>query len=156
MNITVRKCKDEQIKRKEIVFACEWFGEKLLGKRLCKNIILDIHFEELGRYNGLISPIDYEYNPRMFEMTLNKGQDRPTILKNIAHELVHLKQFARRELVDFDTREQPKYLGSVVSTANLDYWDYPWEIEAFGREIGLYTRYDEHIITKNLLKKLTS
>ena len=156
MKITVRKCRNEKIKRKEIVFACEWFSEKLIGKRLSNNIILDIHFEDLGHFNGLISPMDDEYKPRIFEMTLNKGQDRPTILKNIAHELVHLKQFARRELVDFDTRNQPKYLGSLISTANLEYWDYPWEIEAYGREIGLYNRYLEHLTNKNLLKKMTT
>ena len=23
----------------------------------------------------------------------------------------------------------------------IDYWDYPWEIEAFGRQLGLFVRF---------------
>ena len=26
---------------------------------------------------------------------------------------------------------------------NMDYFDYPWEIEAFGRQLGLFTRWCE-------------
>ena len=25
----------------------------------------------------------------------------------------------------------------------IDYWDYPWEIEAFGRQLGLFIRFCE-------------
>jgi len=27
----------------------------------------------------------------------------------------------------------------------IDYWDYPWEIEAFGRQLGLFVRFCEDV-----------
>ena len=27
--------------------------------------------------------------------------------------------------------------------ADINYWDYPWEIEAFGRQLGLFVRFCE-------------
>ncbi len=46
-------------------------------------------------------------------------------LSTLAHELVHVKQFARGELDDRMTRwKTNKYC------ENIDYWDQPWEKEA--------------------------
>jgi hypothetical protein len=27
--------------------------------------------------------------------------------------------------------------------SNIDYWDFPWEIEAYGRQLGLFIRWCE-------------
>jgi len=144
MDITVRNCKKQKIKRKEIAYATNWYGEMLMGKRLCKNLKIDIIFQELGDYHGFCGIMDDEYKPRYFELLISWEEERPTILRSIAHEMVHVKQFARRELVD-TSHDKSKYLGSVIKTDDVDYWDLPFEIEAFGREIGLYTRYTEHL-----------
>ena len=52
------------------------------------------------------------------------------MLMTIAHELVHVKQYE---------------IGKLTQTneADIDYWDRPSEIEAHGREVGLFIRWAE-------------
>jgi hypothetical protein len=60
-------------------------------------------------------------------------------LETVAHEMVHVKQYARREL-------HPVYnmwCGKTYNPEKVSYWDLPWEIEAHGREVGLFIRWTE-------------
>ena len=34
-------------------------------------------------------------------------------------------------------------MGKTYNPTKIDYWDLPWEIEAHGREVGLFVRYCE-------------
>jgi hypothetical protein len=34
--------------------------------------------------------------------------------------------------------------GEKVHMEITDYWDYPWEIEAYGRQLGLFIRFCEN------------
>lgn len=62
------------------------------------------------------------------------------LMMNIAHELVHIKQYLNNELFDY-VDGKARFKGEVFD-GNLDDWDVyfnsPWEIEAYGREYGLY------------------
>jgi hypothetical protein len=51
------------------------------------------------------------------------------MLITVAHEMVHIKQYVKGEM--------PK------SITEGDYWDRPHEIEAHGRETGLFIRWAE-------------
>jgi hypothetical protein len=51
------------------------------------------------------------------------------MLTTLAHELVHVKQYVKKEM--------PKDI------TEGDYWDRPHEIEAHGRETGLFIRWCE-------------
>lgn len=63
------------------------------------------------------------------------------ILTDLGHELVHVKQYLNNELFDY-VSGGVKYKGSYFDYTyqqNLElYYDSPWEVEAYGREIGLY------------------
>ena len=69
------------------------------------------------------------------------------MLETVAHEMVHVKQYARREMTDYvhsngvaSKAKYWKWKDRMVSDAT-DYWDLPWEIEANGRECGLFIRW---------------
>jgi hypothetical protein len=63
----------------------------------------------------------------------------------LAHEMVHVKQYATGESRQYERMPYvTKFRGVMVNTNTMDYWDLPWEIEAFGRELGLYVRFMEH------------
>mgnify|MGYP001210788531 FL=1 len=64
------------------------------------------------------------------------------LLLTIAHEMVHVKQYARGELYQGTRIAKHRWQGKWISN-NLDYWDQPWEIEAAGREIGLFVQWAE-------------
>jgi len=52
--------------------------------------------------------------------------------------MVHVKQFARNEHKQMLITGSCKWMGRTINTNKVDYWDLPWEIEANGREVGLF------------------
>lgn len=62
----------------------------------------------------------------------------------LAHEMVHVKQYATGELRDYvKSTSLNRWQGKIIDDSKISYWDRPWEIEAFGREFGLYARFKE-------------
>jgi hypothetical protein len=81
---------------------------------------------------------------RDFEIEVDSSLTLRKMLETVAHEMVHVKQYARREMNDWSYKEDKyyKWKDQFVPT-NTDYWDLPWEIEANGREVGLFVRWAE-------------
>lgn len=65
------------------------------------------------------------------EITIKRTLKMREMLQTLAHELVHVKQYYNGEL----TQE---------SNIDIEYWDRPSEIEAHGREIGLFLQWCEY------------
>jgi|TARA_B110000977_G_scaffold199020_1_gene285264 hypothetical protein len=76
---------------------------------------------------------------REFELEIDKTQSLRKLLETVAHEMVHVKQFARREMHP----EKDEWYGKTYNPKKVSYWDLPWEIEAHGREVGLFIRWAE-------------
>jgi hypothetical protein len=75
---------------------------------------------------------------RTFEIEVDNTLKLRRLLETVAHEMVHVKQYARKELNEYTSAWQGKLISS-----NTEYWDRPWEIEAHGREVGLFVRWAE-------------
>ena len=76
---------------------------------------------------------------RTFEIEIDRSMRLRNMLETLAHEMVHVKQYARRELHPVhDT-----WCGKTYNPKKVSYWDLPWEIEAHGREVGLFIRWAE-------------
>lgn len=78
-------------------------------------------------------------NKRQFEIEASNKLSLRKLLETIAHEMVHVKQYARREL--HPTTDA--WCGKTYNPKKVSYWDLPWEIEAHGRETGLFVRWAE-------------
>jgi len=78
-------------------------------------------------------------NNRMFEIEIDRTLSLRKLLETLAHEMVHVKQYARREFHPVND----KWMGKTYNPKKVSYWDLPWEIEAHGRETGLFIRYCE-------------
>ena len=76
---------------------------------------------------------------REFELEIDRTQSLRKLLETAAHEMVHVKQFARRELHP----SNDTWYGKTYNPKKVSYWDLPWEIEAHGREVGLFVRWCE-------------
>ena len=82
-------------------------------------------------------------NNRTFEIELDRKLSLRKLMETLAHEMVHVKQYARREMNDWQYKEvYYKWKGTYVPDST-NYWDLPWEIEANGREVGLFIRWCE-------------
>lgn len=81
---------------------------------------------------------DEHFKPEEFTIDMDPDQKLPLLLNSLAHELVHVKQWAKGEFYELQReREVYKFNGQRFDTSKIDYWDTPWEIEAHGRAIGL-------------------
>lgn len=80
--------------------------------------------------------------PRVFELEIHSKLRLRRMLETVCHEMVHVKQYARGELYQGSRIAKHRWQGKWVSN-NLNYWDHPWEIEAHGRESGLFIRWCE-------------
>ena len=69
--------------------------------------------------------------------------------KDLAHELVHIKQYLNNELFDYKDGNVARYKNVKYSynTEDVDwtYWDAPFEIEAYGRSEGLFYMFEKLI-----------
>ena len=125
----------------------EFYGEVLLGKRMAKNIYLDIkltkNLKKKEQAYGYCHIVDHSLaRPREFMIELDTSMKYTfdQILTWLAHEMVHLKQFVRGELCDYETgRVQWK----SRSYGRVHYNDQPWEKEAYRLEGELYEMFEE-------------
>tara|TARA_B100000925_G_scaffold215626_1_gene164855 strand:+ start:437 stop:886 length:450 start_codon:yes stop_codon:yes gene_type:complete len=108
------------------------------AKKLMPKMNLDITVN-LCKPTGAMGYCCEADNKRTFELEIDKSQSLRALLETVAHEMVHVKQYARREL---DPNKEV-WMGKTYNPENVNYWDLPWEIEAHGREVGLFVRYCE-------------
>ena len=127
--------------------AALFYSEVLLGKRMSKNVYLDIKLtkdmKKKEKAYGFCHIVDDNLNrPRefMIELDTSVKYKFDQILTWLAHEMVHLKQFVRGELCDYETgRVQWK----SRSFGRVHYDDQPWEKEAYRLEDELYEMFAE-------------
>ena len=109
------------------------------------NIYLDIKLtkdlKKKEKAYGYCHIVDDDLNkPRefMIELDASMRYKFSDILIWLAHEMVHLKQFVRKELCDYETgRVQWK----SRSFGKVHYDDQPWEKEAYRLEEKLYEEF---------------
>lgn len=131
-----------KLKSEEIRSALNFFAESLMTKRMCNNLNVRVCFGESLENTTVWE--DDNNRPREFTITVNSKVGYRTMLLTLAHEMVHVKQYATGELRDaLRGPTLHRWMNKPFDVNNVDYWDHPWEIEAYGREYGLYLRFRE-------------
>ena len=77
--------------------------------------------------------------PAPSEIKLNKKQT----LISLAHEMVHVKQFARGELKDYLRIDAVKWKNKTYNLSKVKYWSCPWEKEAHKKDKILYESFKQ-------------
>lgn len=144
----------------EVKVAVTWFAERLLGKRLARNVTIDVEFDsEMKDAYGYAANMDeVERNPRIFELQINSKIPKKRQLDVMAHEIVHIKQMARNELRlssgvkifrdgTVARHDVGIWMGKEYLVNEDTYWELPWEIEAYGREVGLVWNFNKYLKT---------
>ena len=133
--------------RKDIELASWYYAEKLMGKRLMAGLEININLKkdlltEEG-HEGTAIWDDDGYRPKEFTINLDTTVNFRNLLINLAHEMVHVKQWAKDEMYEYMEPHMVRFKGEKIHLNEVDYWDYPWEIEAYGRQLGLFIRFCE-------------
>ena len=126
------------------------FCHKMLMPRM-NNLQITIHRKHQDAYGYCTSFADDRTDrPRRFTIEVGRHLRLHSLLLTIGHEMVHVRQFARGELLEGTRTPLMRWQGEWMDHNKVDYWDRPWEIEAHGREEGLFVRWAE---TNKLLDK---
>jgi len=136
----------------------EFVLNKLVSRRLNNLLEIRINFvetlhEKTESYGETAYFEDSAVPPREFVIDLYSKLKLRSLLETLAHELVHVKQWATGEMRETRNPFFTKYRKALVNSNKTDYWDQPWEIEAIGREEGLFIQWVE--ANKSTIGKLS-
>jgi len=135
------KGKNDKITRDELKIAIKYFARNLMSERLCKNLTISLKSDINYSVDGSSVWVDSNNRPREFEIIINSRIGKRRQLITLAHEMVHIKQHAKGELKSLLFRREERWHGSYIKENEMSYFEKPWEIEAYGRELGLYQMY---------------
>lgn len=131
--------------------AVRFYARELLGDRLSSNVHVKIKFNNKELTEGYYGFCDWICDrplPRNFVITIDPNLSKKMTLMVLAHEMVHVKQYARGELKDLIRSNKVKFLGEVYDDEQMSYWSHPWEKEARRLEKKLYNLFKETLIEK--------
>ena len=133
--------------RKLVEIAAWYYAEKLMGKRLINNLEININLKrnlyEKDKSEGTAIWEDESSRPKEFTIELDCDTKVRNILITLAHEMVHIKQWAKGEMYEYAGLGKVRFMKTKYDMNNLNYWDFPWEIEAYGKQLGLFIRFCE-------------
>lgn len=126
--------------------AASFYGKYLFSNsRISNNIELTIIFEKFSDGTddyAYCDWIDDNHCSREFEITIDKILTKKETLLALAHEMVHLKQYAKGELKDiFRPARMIKWQNQKYEINEVEYWSSPWEREARAMEMELYIHF---------------
>jgi len=127
-----------------------WFyGRRLLGGRMAKHITVEIKLtkdlkKKENAYGYCHITGDDVIKPREFciELDASTKFDFAQILTWLGHEFVHLKQFVRGELFDYEYGKT-QWKSRKYDTFAMKHDNQPWEKEAYRLEGVLYDEFAE-------------
>lgn len=154
MQVSVVGTKDRTFNRL-LKMAVRSFGKNLFSTRLYKNISVHVAIYDRIGAGGYCECLDFGGKARNFLIELNRYNKKIHMVKILAHEMVHVKQYAMNQLRDkpFKSKTVTSWYG-VEFGEDVSYWDHPWEIEAYGLENSLVAKFlAEHNAFKELKTK---
>ena len=132
-----------------ITRATELALELLVSKRLANtldiqyNIVKDLYAKE-GIF-GDCWVADYDRSPKFFDIRLpwTTVADIDVVIATLCHEMIHVAQYAQRRLRWLASENIQAFEKEYVDMDEVNYYDLPWEKEAYEREgeVCEYVRY---------------
>lgn len=138
--------------------AIRFYGSILMEPDIHETLNVELHLsKKFDQYGQTLNDDFLTNRPQFFKIELRTEVDDEPLL-TLAHEMVHVKQYAMGELtLDFITENiqllklkglkvKPMWMDKVVSFRDCEspYWDSPWEVEAYGRQNSLYERFIDY------------
>jgi hypothetical protein len=150
MQISIRG-ESPAVTKKEIRYATEFMSALIMSPNLRSRLSVCIQFvpkligEDFKSLHATSEWLDDNHRPREFKICINSKLCRKKQLLALAHEIVHVKQWSKGEMQD--TMRGPSHIKwkAEYIPETVHYYDLPWEVEAHGRELGMWVRYTEHL-----------
>ena len=129
----------EILSKSELLSAKNYFAKILLSSKMLNNVNIKVKVVTGDAPSGLciIDEYNNQNKPRSFTIEINKNQSKMEILNAVANEMVHVKQYVYGEL----NEQMSSWLGQKIDCDKVDYFEQPWEVEAYALEAFLTVMY---------------
>ena len=117
-------------KEKQLAYNAASFAWKKLFPRI-NNCYIEIHLKKMEGYQGTCDQVD----AREYEIEIDKKQEYDDFVTCIFHEMVHVKQYIRKEL----------YPELVFWKDREEYLNLPWEIEAYEKQEVIWKEWEAQL-----------
>tara|TARA_B100000424_G_scaffold102517_1_gene77161 strand:- start:2852 stop:3274 length:423 start_codon:yes stop_codon:yes gene_type:complete len=111
---------------------CQKVVHHMISKLLSRFRTLDITVNLVNIKSEAIGFCMME-DKNQFEIELDKKLSIKDMVTALCHEMVHVKQFARKEMVDGVETGVARWKSKTIPL-DTNYWDLPWEKEAYRME----------------------
>ena len=123
VNVTVGNKKEREITQRVIAFCIK----KLLPR--FRTLEIDVDLKNIK--SDAVGYCLMEDDNRMFTIEVQRGMTIKDLVTTVCHEMVHVKQYARKEMTDELTDSgRATWKGSLIKP-QTKYYDLPWEKEAY-------------------------
>ena len=113
--------------QREVASKVVYWTAKKLGIHRMRTLYVQAVLTKIKNADGYCSMEDDE--KRTFTIEVNKTLKLRQLIMTLIHEMVHVKQFARNEMVDYPTNGRYRWKSKTVPQ-NISYEKMPWEREA--------------------------
>lgn len=127
----------KRIDKKICKRAVKFYGKQLFSNRLYESLEIHLEFIEMDDNEYGLCNAEDETN-KSFLISINKNLTAEQTLMVLAHEMGHVKQYAKHELKDYVYGERTKFQNRIFEKASVSYWQSPWEKDARKIERKLY------------------
>lgn len=109
-----------------------------------EDLEINIVYGSGGCFDAYVEVADEDYgelDPRAFNIHIDQSVTNiDDLLLTVCHEMVHVKQFAYNEIQETEEPARCVWKGEefLMTSSKADYYNTPWEVEAYGKENGLY------------------
>lgn len=121
--------------------AIDFFADCLFSHQLKRHLWVEIRNRKMNE-NEMYGYVFVEsYNirgkPRHFVIVMNSKLSPELKIRTLAHEMVHIKQYAYDEL----NEEMTMWHGRKIDSDKISYFEQPWEVEAWKKGDKIYEKF---------------
>lgn len=122
--------------RNLIKHAAKWYGSNIVGDKLADNVYVRIdiipNLQTEEQCYARVIWLNTNHRPRHFAIEIDSNLKKKMMLKTLAHEFVHIKQYTRDHLKDLYDCTKVRWHKKIFNEHEIDtqYKTLPWEIEA--------------------------
>ncbi len=110
---------------------CEKVVHFMIGKLMPKMRTLDIEVQLKNLTGEAVGFCMMEENNRQFTIEADKKLGIKDLVTTICHEMIHVKQYARKEMDDWSGNGAARWKTKTFNAEKTDYYNLPWEKEAY-------------------------
>lgn len=132
-----------KLQKKLIRESGEYYLTRLAGYQVASQltVVVKIRKNLFEEENAKADCIWDDDEHREFEVRIDSSMTTVAMLRCLAHECVHIWQYVSGKMRDTDSISIIKWNGKKIDRRHTDYFDLPWELEAYSREVGLLERF---------------